>query len=181
MKLTIRDMTSASIFAALTAVLSQIIITIPFSPVPFTLQTFSVFLSAVVLGSKRSFLSQIIYIILGLVGLPVFAGFESGLGTIIGPKGGYIISFPLMTLLICYIIDKFKIDSIKGIFLAQLSGLVLCYAIGSAWLGVTMKLTLVQAIIMGTGIFVIFDIIKAIAAAVIGQKLRKILAKTNLA
>jgi len=175
MKLTIKEMSAASLCAALTAVLSQISISVPLSPVPFTLQTFAVFLSAAVFGRKIGLLSQVVYIILGITGLPVFAGFESGPATIIGPKGGYLISFPIIPLVTAFIMDRFAKKTVGSIFLSLLAGLIPCYVLGTLWLGIILKLSVLKAIIMGTGLFVVFDIIKALAVSYISVKLQPLL------
>ena len=83
------------LFAALIAVCSQI--QIP-GPVPFTLQTFAVFLAAGLLGGKRGSIAVLIYILLGAIGLPVFAGFKGGIGALLGTTGGYILGFILSML-----------------------------------------------------------------------------------
>ncbi|MEI3229118.1 MAG: biotin transporter BioY [Lachnospiraceae bacterium] len=85
-----RDMVYIAIFAVLIAICSWI--SIP-TTVPFTLQTFAVFLAVGVLGGKRGTLSILIYLLLGAIGVPVFAGFTGGIGIVLGTTGGYIIGF----------------------------------------------------------------------------------------
>src|SRR5262245_33110339 len=77
-----------------TAVAAQIAIPLPFSPVPLTGQTFAVLLSGAVLGARRGFLSQVLYLLEGAAGLPFFAGGAAGAGILLGPTGGYLIAFP---------------------------------------------------------------------------------------
>ena len=98
----LRMMVFASLFAALTAAGAYIQIPIPFSPVPVTLQVFFVLLAGSMLKSKWGSLSMIVYTLLGIAGLPVFAGGSSGIGVLLGPTGGYIIGF----ILAAYIIGK---------------------------------------------------------------------------
>ena len=86
----IRDMAYISLSAAVIAVCAWI--TVPFT-VPFTMQTFAVFLAVLLFGSARGMLSILLYIALGAVGLPVFSSFGGGIGVLIGPTGGYIIGF----------------------------------------------------------------------------------------
>ena len=89
----LRSMVYASLFGALTAIGAFIVV--PLQPVPFTLQTFFTALSGVILGGRTAALSQVVYLILGCMGLPVFAGGKAGLGIVLGPTGGYILGFIL--------------------------------------------------------------------------------------
>ena len=97
------DMAYIGMFTALITVCSWI--SIP-TTIPFTLQTFAVFLTVALIGTKRSFISVIIYILLGAVGLPVFSGFKGGVGALLGPTGGYIIGFLFTALITGLILDK---------------------------------------------------------------------------
>lgn len=97
MKLTIRDICHIGIFAAIIAVCAQISIPMPVG-VPMTLQTFAIPLAGVVLGVKKGVIATVVYILLGAVGMPVFANFTGGIGIIFGRTGGFILSFPLMAL-----------------------------------------------------------------------------------
>ena len=98
----LRMMVFASLFAALTAAGAYIQIPMPFSPVPVTLQVFFVLLAGSILKSKWGSLSMIVYTLLGIAGLPVFAGGSSGIGVLLGPTGGYIVGF----ILAAYVIGK---------------------------------------------------------------------------
>ena len=95
MHLNVAMMTRTALMAAVTAVAAQIAIPLPFSPVPFTLQVLAVILSGLLLGSRYGALAQAIYVLVGAVGVPVFAQFSGGLGVVLGPTGGYLLSYPL--------------------------------------------------------------------------------------
>jgi len=97
-RLSIRELCYIGIFTAIIAVCAQIIIPQP-GGVPFTLQAWAVALAGLVLGTKKGALAALIYVLLGAVGAPVFAGFTGGLGVIMRPTGGFILSFPIMALL----------------------------------------------------------------------------------
>ena len=86
-------MTRVALMAAVTAVAAQIAVPIP--PVPFTLQVLAVILSGLLLGPRYGALAQAIYVLVGAVGVPVFAEFSGGLGVILGPTGGYLVSYPI--------------------------------------------------------------------------------------
>ena len=102
----IKKMAFASLFAALIAVGAYIKIPIPFSPVPITLQVFFIFLAGAMLGARWGTLSVIVYLLLGIVGLPVFSGGASGLGVLLGPTGGYLIGFVVAAFLVGTLCEK---------------------------------------------------------------------------
>ena len=95
--ISVRELCGISIFTAVIAVCAQVVIPMPYG-VPMTLQTFAVPLAGVILGTKNGALSALIYVLLGITGLPVFAGFTGGIGIVFGRTGGFILSFPLMAL-----------------------------------------------------------------------------------
>ncbi len=115
--------------AALIAICSWI--SIP-TAVPFTLQTFAVFLVLLLLGGERGTAATLVYVLLGAVGVPVFAGFTGGAGVLFGNTGGYIIGF-LFTGLIYLLFTRFIKSSIVIKVLALVLGLAVCYAFGTAW------------------------------------------------
>lgn len=117
-------MVLSSLFAALTAICAWIAIPIP--PVSFTMQTFAVFLTLGVLGGKWGSVSIMLYLLLGIVGLPVFAGFRGGVGTLLGATGGYIWGFALGALLYWALERMGKLP-------AMAAGLLACYLCGSLW------------------------------------------------
>lgn len=128
-KLSVRDMTYIALFAVVMAICSWI--SIP-SVVPFTLQTFGVFLAVGVLGGKRGTLAVLIYILLGCVGLPVFAGFNGGLGVLLGSTGGYIVGF-LLTALTMWAMERLPGNPILVSVASMVLGLAVCYAFGTVW------------------------------------------------
>ena len=111
MKLSTKELVICSLFSSLTSILTQI--SIPLPSVPITMQIFAVALCGLVLGKKLGFISQVIYVLLGAIGLPVFTYFRGGVGMILGPTGGFTISFPIVAFVVGYFSEKFK--SIKGI------------------------------------------------------------------
>ena len=128
-KFRVVDLTYMAVGAALTAVCSWI--SIP-STVPFTLQTFAVFCVLSLLGGKRGTVSIVIYILLGAVGMPVFAGFTGGIGILLGTTGGYIIGFILMGLLF-WLAEHFFGNALPVRIVSMLAGLLVCYAFGTGW------------------------------------------------
>lgn len=122
-----KNITQISLFVALTVICAQI--SLPFGVIPFTLQTFAFFLSAAVLGFKNGIICNLIYLFLGIVGLPVFSGFRGGIGIIFGPTGGYLWGFLVSSAVIGLIADRCK-KSLIITFLSMILGLSLCYIIG---------------------------------------------------
>ena len=98
-KSTVSDFCFIGIMAAVTAVMAQISIPMPMG-VPMTMQTFAVTLAGIILGSRRGALSMLVYLLIGVVGVPVFSNFTGGLPSLVGPTGGFLVSFPIMAYLI---------------------------------------------------------------------------------
>lgn len=116
-------------FAALMAACSWLMIP---GPVPFTLQTLGVFTTLGILGGKRGTLAVVTYILLGAVGVPVFAGFSGGIGIMLGSTGGYIVGF-LATALVMWLAEGLFGSSRLALGLSMVAGLTACYAVGTVW------------------------------------------------
>ena len=128
-----RDLALIAVFAALTAVMSFVVI--PVGPVPITLQTLAVILAGIILGPVRGFLSVALWVVVGLIGAPVFAGGTGGLSTLAGPTAGYLLSFPFAALvaggLVSVLHRAFARRALAAaVFLAGLVGLALSHALG---------------------------------------------------
>ena len=128
---TIREIAYVGIFAALIAICSWISIPTPWD-IAFTLQTFAVCVVVGLLGMKLGTITVCIYILVGLVGLPVFSGFRAGVGTLMGATGGYIIGFVFMALVTGGIIRK-QGRSVPVLAAAMIVGLAVCYLFGTVW------------------------------------------------
>lgn len=124
-----QDMVYISFFAIVIAIGSWI--SIP-TMVPFTLQTFAVFITVGILGGKRGAAAVSLYILLGVVGIPVFAGFKGGIGVLLGNTGGYILGF-LLTVLVMWGIEKLFGKKTVTLLFSMILGLIVCYAFGTAW------------------------------------------------
>ncbi len=124
--------TTVGISAALLTICSWISIPALGPFVPFTLQTFAVFLIAGLFPLKESVLSVVVYIALGAFGLPVFSGFKSGLAAVTGPTGGYIVGF-LFAVVIIALFKKLKPGSVVFLIIGMVVGLAVCYAFGTVW------------------------------------------------
>ena len=169
-KISTRGMSYAAMFGAMTALGAYIII--PFPLVPITLQTFVMYLAASLLGGHLGALSQIVYILLGIIGLPVFAGGKAGLGVLIGPTGGYLIGFIIGAYIIGKMMESRKHSGYVWIALSLILATVVIYTCGVAQLLVVAQLSLQKAITVGVLPFLIGDAIKIAAAILLITKIK---------
>ena len=168
----LRMMVFASLFAALTAAGAYIQIPIPFSPVPVTLQVFFVLLAGSMLKSKWGGLSMIVYTLLGISGLPVFAGGSSGMGVLLGPTGGYIIGFILAAYIIGKLSEKVENSDKSGFFVNALNmsaGILVIYACGFIQLTFVAEIGPGTALALGVVPFLPGEIVKTAVAAYIAS------------
>lgn len=158
-----------STFVILTAIGAQI--EIATYPVPYTLQTFFVLLSGLLLGSRIGFLSMTFYLALGSAGFPVFSSGGFGLLKLIGPTGGYLMSFPIAA----FVIGSFTENNrtITRAILGMLAGLVIIFGMGTLYLHVAYMDNIVEALKAGFLIFSWWDVLKLIAAAAIYHRFRQ--------
>lgn len=171
MKLSTKDMIICGIFASITAILSQISIPLPFTTVPLTMQVFAVALSGIILGTKKGFISQIIYILIGAIGMPVFAQMSGGMGVIVGPTGGFILGFPFMALVIGYFSEKFK--SSLYIIVGMIIGLIIDYTIGTLMFSSVTNMDLNKSLMACVIPFIPVDLLKVGMATVAGVSVSK--------
>ena len=162
----------AALCAALIAVSSFIII--PISAVPVTLQTFTVCVTAALLGLKWGVVSVSVYILLGAAGLPVFSGFGGGIGVLMGAGGGFIWGFLIIAFIVGFCADKFGC-SLKRILLAMSIGTLACYSTGVLWYALVFDRSggFISALTTCVIPFILPDIVKIIAAATVASKLKK--------
>lgn len=172
---TTQEMVFIAVCAALMAVCSWI--SIP-ATVPFTLQTFAVFLAIIILGGKNGTIAVLVYVLLGAIGVPVFQGFSGGFGALLGTTGGYIVGF-IFSALVMWLVEKLMGHKVVPMIIASVLGLIVCYAFGTAWFmfvytrntgAITLATTLGWCVIP----FIIPDLIKIAVAVVVGFRLRKI-------
>lgn len=173
-----KKMILSGIFCVITIIFAQISIPIPFSIVPFSLSICAVFISGIFLGPKYAFLSQCTYIILGIIGLPVFANFKSGIPTILGPTGGYIFSYPIIALIVALFIKKLKLKNlIFNYTIAMIPALIICYILGSIWYAIYTGVSIIQSITVTVVPFIIIDFTKIILTSFFALYLNKLFVK----
>lgn len=171
------DMAYIAVFAVLMAICSWI--SIP-TAIPFTLQTFAVFLAVTVLGGKRGTMSVLVFVLLGAVGVPVFAGFTGGLYVILGNTGGYIIGF-LFAGLLMWLTESLFGRKMWVQAVSMLLGMAAYYVFGTIWFMIVYMRTtgpVGLTAVLGWCVlpFIIPDLIKAAMALFLGNTLRKPLA-----
>lgn len=172
-----KDLALTGMFAVVIAVCSWI--SIP-TAVPFTLQTFAVFSALGLLGGKRGFFAALVYMLLGAVGLPVFAGFKSGVAVLLGSTGGYIVGF-LIIAGVYWVAEVFIGKQIIVRIISMVIGLALCYLFGTVWFVTVFTrtngdITIFKALQMCVIPFVIWDLLKmALALSVtsaVGKRIK---------
>lgn len=165
------NMVLTGLFIALLCIFSQV--SIPSQPIPFTLSLFGVFLTGAVLSPRSSLLAALSYILLGIFGLPVFAGMRGGLQVLAGPTGGFLAAYPGMVLLISLSYKYTKRYKIPCMLLGMAASLLFCYLLGTIWFMFIMDSDLYSALTFCVLPFIPFDIIKIILAAGIAAIYRK--------
>lgn len=171
--MTTKRMTRIALCAALLAPCAWL--SVPTQP-PFTMQTFGVFLTLLLLGAKDGAIAIGLYILLGALGVPVFSGFNGGMGALMGPTGGYIVGFLLICLIFGLLCGKGTGLWLKA--LALLLGLAVCYAFGTLWFvkvyGDTKgPISTLSALSMCVFPFIVPDLAKLALALWAGKRLEK--------
>jgi biotin transport system substrate-specific component len=148
-------------FAFLTALSAQIIV--PIKPVPVTMQTLIVLLAGAFLGSKNGMASQFTYLAAGVIGIPVFAGLSFGIPTLLGPTGGYLISFPVAAFVVGYFTERN--NGPVAVALSMVLATLIIHLLGATYLSLFFNGNFIDTLFAEVLIFSVWDIIK-IAAAV---------------
>ena len=171
-----RDMAYIALFVVVMAVCAWIIVP---SVVPFTLQTLGLFLAISLLGGKRSTIAVTVYLLMGVVGLPVFSGFTGGIGRLLHVTGGYLLSF-LLCALFCWGMEAVFGQKPLVLALSMALGLILCYAFGTIWYMAVYAQTS-GAVGVGTVLgwcvfpFILPDAVKIALALLLSRRLKKLI------
>ena len=173
-----RRLVLIAMMTAITCILAPLSIPIPISPVPISLTNLVLLISVYILGWKDASISFIIYLLLGLAGLPVFSGFSGGLGKIAGPTGGYLAGFIFMTVIAGLAVDIFSGKRLPAV-IGMALGTAVAYAFGTAWLAIQMDLTFISALSIGVLPYLAGDTLKIILAVIAGPMLKKRLRPLN--
>lgn len=179
----LKSMVFVALMAAFLCIFSPISIPLPL--VPITLQTFGVFLVSALLGWKRGTVAVLIYLLLGLIGLPVFSGWAGGFSSFATPSSGYIIGFLFTALLTGFLIDRFS-RQFWMYPVAMAAGLAVCYLFGTIWFLVYMNVWMStpysfwEAVLICVLPFLVGDAVKIAAATALSYPLRKQLVRNGV-
>lgn len=179
----LKSMVFVALMAAFLCIFSPISIPLPL--VPITLQTFGVFLVSALLGWKRGTVAVLIYLLLGLIGLPVFSGWTGGFSSFATPSSGYIIGFVFTALLTGFLIDRFP-NRLWMYPVAMIAGLAVCYLFGTIWFLVYMNVWMStpysfwEAVLICVLPFLVGDAVKIAAATALSYPLRKQLVRNGV-
>ncbi len=185
-RISTKNMTLISIMVTLTVVSAYI--SIPIGPVPFTLQSYFVLLSGMILGSRSGAMVVVVYLVMGLMGLPVFSGGKAGVSILVSPTFGYLVGFVFASFLVGRIIESKSRPSTVTWVLAPLVGLLPIYAFGVAYLYMIYNtvisplnpISLATAFKMGIYPFLLVDLAKALLAGFSGRAIETALKKSAI-
>lgn len=181
MNMKTKSMILCAIFAAIISIFA--VMTIPIGIVPITMGFFGIMLTGVVLGHKKGVIAVVIYLLLGIIGLPVFSNFKAGIQVIAGPTGGYLWSYIIMVWIIGILTRKLPQNqwlSLLKIFTACIVGIIVSYATGTVQFMFVQKTDLAKALTLCVIPFIPFDIVKAIIATYAGSLIAKTLKRAKL-
>lgn len=169
-------MSMAALLSAVICVVAPMVI--PIGPVPITLANFAMYLAVYLLGTKWGTMSCLVYVLIGMAGVPVFAGFTGGAAKLFGPTGGYIVGYLWMVMIAGVFLERFQN---RGV---QIAGMVLgtaaCYVLGTFWYCISMDTGVMAALGLCVIPFVPGDLVKIGVAAMVGPVLRNRLTKAGL-
>lgn len=174
-RITIRQLINISLYTSLICVFTILIPSISISGIPITLQTLMIILIANIAKPYEAFISVILYLLLGIIGLPVFSGLNSGIGVLFGPTGGFLISFPLAALLISLNTNN-KLE--KNLIINIIFGIIFIYLIGTIHMAAVQEIKFLDAVKI-MAMFIPIDIVKVVVATILGLKIKKSLIKTS--
>jgi biotin transport system substrate-specific component len=182
-KLTTYQLTLTALMTAVTCILGPMSLAIPISPVPISFTNLVVYLTVCLLGTKLGTISYLIYLLLGLVGLPVFSGFTGGVGKLFGPTGGYLFGFIFMAVICGIFYEKFPGKGKKDCIL-QVAGMILAtavaYLFGTLWLARVAGMAFYAALGAGVIPFIPGDLAKIVIVALVGPAIRTRLVRAGL-
>lgn len=177
-KTTTFNIVMVGLSAALICIAGPFAIPIPFSPVPISLIPLAIYITAFLLEWKLCGLSTVIYLLLGMVGLPVFSGISGGLAKLAGPTGGYLIGF-IFTALICgFFVTKF--DKIYMYVTGMVLGIIIAYLFGTVWFTIQQDTNFITALSLCVIPYLPGDVIKIVIAVLVGPILKKRIAKLSI-
>ena len=174
----VRHLALVGLMAAVIGVFGPLVLPLPFSPVPISLASLAVHFSAYVLGKRGGTLSCMIYLFIGLIGVPVFSGFSAGPGKLLGPTGGYLIGYLFTAWLCGLFVEKWPQKPLLQ-FVGMVLGTLACYVPGTIWLSFQADLSFQAALAAGVLPFIPGDLVKIIISMIVGKQIHSRLQKIN--
>lgn len=169
-----RSLVQVALFAALIAVLAQIAIPLP-GGVPITMQIFGIFLAGSLLGARKGALAVLVYLMLGLGGVPVFANGKAGIGVLLGPTGGYLIGFLAGAYVLGWLVEKRSRPGYGWMVVGMALALAIAYVLGTVQFMLVNKMPLPAALTVAVFPFLPLDLLKMFVAAGLAVKVRQVL------
>lgn len=173
----VKELTMIALMAAILCVLGPM--SLPIGPVPISLTNLALYFIIYLVGTRRSAIAYALYMLIGLVGLPVFSGYTGGPQKLLGPTGGYIIGFLPMIIVIGLVVEKHKNNRILCILVMEAATWI-PYLLGTAWLAHAAGMTFRAALGVGVLPFVLLDLVKICAAAILAPMIERRLGKANV-
>ena len=170
--------TKVALSTAIICILGPLSIVLPISPVPISLGILGIFFAVYVNGWLWGTVSCLLYLLLGFVGVPVFTGFTAGVGKLLGPTGGYMIGYIFLSLIAGFFISKFE-KKIPFHILGMVLGTLCCYALGTVWLAISLKMSFVATLMAGVVPFILADAVKMAIAIAVGIPVRNAIGKMS--
>lgn len=171
----IQSLTITAFMASVLCIAGPVVI--PIGMVPLSFANLAIYLTVILLDKKKATISVALYLLIGFVGVPVFAGFSAGAGKLLGPTGGYLMGYLALSWISGTILELFgKVNKIKIVLkqtIALVSGTIGVYFLGSMWLVYQSKISFKEALFVGVLPFVVFDFIKIMVAIGIGNSMKK--------
>lgn len=170
-KIKTADLVMTGMFTAIICVMAQLVI--PTQPIPFTLVLFAIFLTGALLSPRNAFLAVFIYLLIGVCGVPVFAGFKGGPQALFGNTGGYLMAFPVMSLVTSLFYKYSRKYKLIALIVGMILSLLLCYLIGTLWFCLISGTGFLTALFLCVIPYVLFDCLKIVLAISVSMVIRK--------
>lgn len=175
--LSVKTIAAIGMITAVTCILAPL--SIPIGPVPVSLTNLVIYFGLYILGWKKGTISYCVYLLIGLVGVPVFSAFTAGPQKLLGPTGGYLIGFIPMAVIAGIFIEKSRRKAALSL-VGMILGTVVCYGFGTAWLAVSAHMDFRAALAVGTLPFLAGDLLKMLLAVVIAPQIYNALQRADL-
>lgn len=169
-----------AMFTALTMVLGPLVVVLPFTPIPISLAMIPIYLSGALLPKHNALMAQIMYLLLGAAGLPVFSQFRGGLGVLVGPTGGFLLAYPVMAFVVALLLEKLPQQKIHSLSISFSVALTICYLFGSLMFMAVGHVSWFKSVTLTVLPFIALDIAKIAFTVAATLALRKALNHAKL-